>query len=165
MLQLLIPEIYGYQKFVDIRILRKGHSLLGRSPSRPTTTDKCRATVQLNMIFCELAAYTAVGLESVRLLTGPQLILPPSSQSVTLVSSIWVSNTGEAGEKPLGNHDERVVSCLFHNLALSHGCTEAEALHGDKAECLHIFRESPLPQSCFIKNGKSFLESILFFTR
>jgi hypothetical protein len=57
-----------------------------------------------------------------------------------------VRNTDKAGGKPLRNRDERVASCLFHNLALPRGCTEAEeVLHGDKVGYLDLFLREPAP--------------------
>jgi hypothetical protein len=83
--------------------------------------------------------------------------------SVVLVC-LGVRDTGEAGEKPLRNRDERVASDRYHNLALTHGYTEAaEVLHGGEIGCLDVFYENPLPYSGLVGDGKSFLESILFF--
>ena len=83
--------------------------------------------------------------------------------SVVLIC-LRVRHTGEAGEKPLRNRDERVASYLVHNLALTRGRTEAEkVLHSGKVGCLHIFGENPLPYGGFVGDGKSFLESILFY--
>ena len=83
--------------------------------------------------------------------------------SVVLVC-LRVCNTGEAGKKPLRNRDERLASYLFHNLALTRGCTEAEeVLHGSKVGCLDVFCENPLPYSGLVGDGKSLLESIRFY--
>jgi hypothetical protein len=83
--------------------------------------------------------------------------------SVVLVY-LDIRNTGEAGEKPLRNRDERVASYLYHNLVFTRGCTEAEeVLHGGKIGCLDVFCENPLPHSGLVGDGKSFLESILFY--
>ena len=58
----------------------------------------------------------------------------------------------------------RSSTYCFDNLALIRGCTEAEeVLHGGKVGCLDFFCENPLPYSGLAEDGKSFLESILFY--
>jgi hypothetical protein len=75
-----------------------------------------------------------------------------------------VRNTGEASEKPLRNRDERVVSYLCHNLALTRGCTEVEEVfHGSEIRCLDVSCENPLPYGSLVGDGKSFLEGILSY--
>jgi hypothetical protein len=81
-----------------------------------------------------------------------------------VVVYLGVRNTSKAGEKPLRNRDERVTSYLYHNLTLTRSYTETEeVLHGSKVGCLDVFCENPLPYSGLIGDGKSFLESILFY--
>jgi hypothetical protein len=75
----------------------------------------------------------------------PRVLLIGGFASIVIVY-LGVRNTGKTGEKSLRNCVERVASYLFHNLALTRGCTEAgDALHGSKIGYLEIFCENSLP--------------------